>query len=252
MLLRHPPRSPGVTRRRGLSRARLRPVRPRMVPVLHAPARRTARQRRLRRQEPAQGAPRGLIPAMRLRCRIRVPAQGGRQMTITRAAISACALAALASTMSVTARMQAPAAFDEALLEPFSYRNLGPFRMGARTSDIAVPARAGERSPLHVLRRRSGPAACGRPRTTARRSSRSSTARRTGDRRRRRGAIERRTSSGSAPATRSPRAARMRATASTSRPMPARPGRTWVCAIRITSPASSIHPTESRTSSTSR
>ena len=58
-------------------------------------------------------------------------------MTITRAAISACALAALASTMSVTARMQAPAAFDESLLRAFTYRNLGPYRMGARTSDIA-------------------------------------------------------------------------------------------------------------------
>ena len=60
-------------------------------------------------------------------------------MTITRAAISACALAALASTMSVTARMQAPAAFDESLVQAFTYRNLGPYRMGARTSDIAVP-----------------------------------------------------------------------------------------------------------------
>jgi photosystem II stability/assembly factor-like uncharacterized protein len=60
-------------------------------------------------------------------------------MTITRAAIGACALAALASTMSVTARMQAPAAFDESLVRAFTYRNLGPYRMGARTSDIAVP-----------------------------------------------------------------------------------------------------------------
>src|SRR5688572_22890945 len=30
--------------------------------------------------------------------------------------------------------------FNSKLLEAFSYRNLGPFRMGARTSDIAVPA----------------------------------------------------------------------------------------------------------------
>src|SRR6188768_3690618 len=29
--------------------------------------------------------------------------------------------------------------FSERLLAPFAYRNLGPFRMGARTSDIAVP-----------------------------------------------------------------------------------------------------------------
>ena len=49
-----------------LPRARLHSVRPRMVPVLHAPARRTARQRRLRPQKsgqrtvkslPAAGAP---------------------------------------------------------------------------------------------------------------------------------------------------------------------------------------------------
>ena len=30
--------------------------------------------------------------------------------------------------------------FNEALLKPFTYRNVGPFRIGARTSDIAVPA----------------------------------------------------------------------------------------------------------------
>src|SRR6185503_18712720 len=30
-------------------------------------------------------------------------------------------------------------ALTEALLQPFSYRNLGPFRMGARVSDVAVP-----------------------------------------------------------------------------------------------------------------
>ncbi len=35
--------------------------------------------------------------------------------------------------------MQAPAAFDESLVRAFTYRNLGPYRMGARTSDIAVP-----------------------------------------------------------------------------------------------------------------
>ena len=34
--------------------------------------------------------------------------------------------------------------FNEHLLQPFTYRNLGPFRMGARTSDIAVPDVAGQ------------------------------------------------------------------------------------------------------------
>ena len=33
-----------------------------------------------------------------------------------------------------------PAALDEKLLKAFTFRNVGPFRMGARTSDIAVPA----------------------------------------------------------------------------------------------------------------
>ena len=40
---------------------------------------------------------------------------------------------------SIAPRAQAPADFSEQLLRPFTYRNLGPFRMGARTSDIAVP-----------------------------------------------------------------------------------------------------------------
>jgi photosystem II stability/assembly factor-like uncharacterized protein len=45
----------------------------------------------------------------------------------------------LAGINSMTvARAQNPA-FDATLLETFTYRNLGPFRMGARTSDIAVP-----------------------------------------------------------------------------------------------------------------
>jgi hypothetical protein len=53
--------------------------------------------------------------------------------------IAVFALAAgLAS--SLTPRAQTPPAFNEQLLQPFTYRNLGPFRMGARTSDIAVPA----------------------------------------------------------------------------------------------------------------
>jgi hypothetical protein len=30
---------------------------------------------------------------------------------------------------------------DEHLLSAFTYRNVGPFRMGARTSDVAVPSK---------------------------------------------------------------------------------------------------------------
>ena len=40
---------------------------------------------------------------------------------------------------AVTPLAQAPDPFNEQLLRAFTYRNLGPFRMGARTSDIAVP-----------------------------------------------------------------------------------------------------------------
>src|SRR5262245_14004623 len=60
-------------------------------------------------------------------------------MTFKTAAINACALAAFASAVSLTAQTAPPSAFDESLLRAFTYRNLGPFRMGARTSDIAVP-----------------------------------------------------------------------------------------------------------------
>src|SRR5689334_13658014 len=35
----------------------------------------------------------------------------------------------------------ATAQVDERLLSAFTYRNIGPFRMGARVSDIAVPAK---------------------------------------------------------------------------------------------------------------
>ena len=60
-------------------------------------------------------------------------------MTFKTAAISACALAALTTAAGVTLHSQQQPAFDRALLRTFTYRNLGPFRMGARTSDIAVP-----------------------------------------------------------------------------------------------------------------
>ena len=48
------------------------------------------------------------------------------------------ALAALAG-LSIGAQSPSPS-FSEELLRAFIFRNVGPFRMGARTSDIAVPA----------------------------------------------------------------------------------------------------------------
>jgi photosystem II stability/assembly factor-like uncharacterized protein len=59
-------------------------------------------------------------------------------MRITQALATAVAVAGLASSAGTSAR-QADA-FNAQLLEAFAYRNLGPFRMGARISDIAVPA----------------------------------------------------------------------------------------------------------------
>ncbi|HEX2456576.1 MAG TPA: hypothetical protein VHI99_22955 [Vicinamibacterales bacterium] len=48
----------------------------------------------------------------------------------------------VAAGLTWTTRAQGPAEdpFNERLLQAFSYRNVGPFRMGARTSDIAVPS----------------------------------------------------------------------------------------------------------------
>src|SRR5262249_2239729 len=50
--------------------------------------------------------------------------------------------AVMSAGLTLFARAQAPpdGPFNERLLEAFAYRNVGPFRMGARTSDIAVPA----------------------------------------------------------------------------------------------------------------
>ena len=55
--VRHPPRPPERARRGGLPRPRLHPVRARVVPLLHAPARRTPRQCRVRaaRHPPRRG-----------------------------------------------------------------------------------------------------------------------------------------------------------------------------------------------------
>jgi photosystem II stability/assembly factor-like uncharacterized protein len=49
------------------------------------------------------------------------------------------ALGAAGLTLALHAQTPAPDLFNERLLQPFTYRNLGPFRMGARVSDIAVP-----------------------------------------------------------------------------------------------------------------
>ena len=50
---------------------------------------------------------------------------------------------ALAATAPTAARGQTRPRVDEHLLSAFTYRNLGPFRMGARVSDIAVPSKPG-------------------------------------------------------------------------------------------------------------
>ncbi|HEX4568341.1 MAG TPA: hypothetical protein VH138_17025, partial [Vicinamibacterales bacterium] len=52
------------------------------------------------------------------------------------AGISVLVIGAL--TMSIGAQSPTPS-FDETLLRAFTFRNVGPFRMAARTSDIAVP-----------------------------------------------------------------------------------------------------------------
>ena len=49
------------------------------------------------------------------------------------------AILAFGTALPPAPSAQQPAGLTEALLAPFTYRNLGPFRMGARTSDIAVP-----------------------------------------------------------------------------------------------------------------
>jgi len=54
-------------------------------------------------------------------------------------AVAATAIA-VAALVPVEAVAQARESFDERLLEAFSFRNIGPFRMGARISDLAVPA----------------------------------------------------------------------------------------------------------------
>ena len=57
-----------------------------------------------------------------------------------KARIALASLAILALVLAVRPIAQTGTPFNEQLLRVFTYRNLGPFRMGARTSDIAVPA----------------------------------------------------------------------------------------------------------------
>jgi len=59
--------------------------------------------------------------------------------------------AILALTLAASsAAGQTAGVFDEQLVSTFTYRNLGPYRMGARTSDIAVPERP-ERDHLYTF-----------------------------------------------------------------------------------------------------
>ena len=59
-------------------------------------------------------------------------------MTV-RSSVTAAAACALGVAFAIAPIAQSTSPFNETLLRPFTYRNLGPFRMGARTSDIAVP-----------------------------------------------------------------------------------------------------------------
>ncbi len=68
-----------------------------------------------------------------------------RTRTLTTAVIFGVLLA-----VSAWPAAQSPPALTEALLAPFTFRNLGPFRIGARTADIAVPA-SPEREHLYTF-----------------------------------------------------------------------------------------------------
>ena len=56
-----------------------------------------------------------------------------------RTGLIAALVGAIGATFAVHA--QAPAGFNEQLLKPLVYRNIGPFWIGARASDIAVPTK---------------------------------------------------------------------------------------------------------------
>jgi photosystem II stability/assembly factor-like uncharacterized protein len=61
-------------------------------------------------------------------------------MARTRPLVFFLALTSIGVASALAPRAQGSNAFNEQLVRAFTYRNLGPFRMGARTSDIAVPA----------------------------------------------------------------------------------------------------------------
>ena len=52
---------------------------------------------------------------------------------------SAIFAAVILSSVASIAEGQTPNLPDEELLSSFTYRNMGPFRIGARIADIAVP-----------------------------------------------------------------------------------------------------------------
>jgi hypothetical protein len=47
---------------------------------------------------------------------------------------------AMAVALALSAAAQAPITLEQRLLQPLAFRNLGPFWLGARVSDVAVPA----------------------------------------------------------------------------------------------------------------
>ena len=131
----------------------------------------------------------------------------------------------------------------EAVINALTFRNIGPFRTAAWVTEIAVPE-----SPLrdHLYTIYAATRSGGLWKTTNAGTTWSADLRqrrRRGGRRGRARAIESRTSSGWAPATRRTRGRRTRARASSSPPTPARPGSSWACPTRTTSRGIVIHPT---------
>src|SRR5207244_7748466 len=63
----------------------------------------------------------------------------GKTMQAARRLLRSVIVVAIAAAAALIAQQPADP-FNETLLKAFTYRNVGPFRIGARTSDIAVPA----------------------------------------------------------------------------------------------------------------
>ena len=152
-------------------------------------------------------------------------------------------LVVLAGLVSVAAAgAQAQDLFNPELLRAFTYRNVGPWRMEARASCIAVPAAPADHLYTFYLATWTG----GVFKTTNNGVDLQARVRRSEqdyDRGRRRGPVEFARSSGSGRETSAAPAARTPETASTSLWMPAKPGRTWACAIRHHISRVVIHPT---------